>query len=72
MVKVIPHQKKPKTPRPYRAPKLKRYCLEYFLHSENKWKLKADYRTAWNAKYMARWWEKQSPHFKWRVIDTRR
>lgn len=71
MVTVIPHQKKPKTPRPHKVPKLKRYCVEYFIYSEGRWKLKGDYRFALNAKYWARWWEQEYSQFKWRVIDTR-
>ena len=71
MVKVIEHRKPKKEPRPYREPKPKRYRVEYFSYQKDEWILKEDYRTAWNAKSMARYFEEGARHFKWRVVDTR-
>jgi len=70
-MKVIPHQKPTKGPRVYREPKPKRYWVEWFSYSEDRWIMKDDYRSAWNAKGWARYWEDTNPEVAWRVVDTR-
>lgn len=72
-MKVIPHQKPVKPPRPYKAPKPKRYAVEKYVRTYEGgfWKFVQDYRFAFYAKYCARYWEDTTPEYKWRVVDRK-
>lgn len=71
-MKVIPHQKPKKPPKPYTPPKPKRYAVQRYVREGEYWHEVQDYHFASSAKRYARLWEKQRPALKWRVVDRKR
>lgn len=72
-MKVIPHQKPKREPKPYTPPRPKRYRVEKYVrhHEGNYWHFVDDFHFARNAKSRARYEEKWDKHYTYRVVDTK-